>query len=232
MPQERQRLDRRRQRTHWATPVKVFLHRHAGRPQLASCEEPHEEPSVSPSPRRGALGWTVRKFDELKEKWQHSHGRLSQSMRRLWDWLHRGTPVDEPVLTRLWKAHRLEVHHPAAIPPDEARALWACYLSAKQRRHFPRFAVNTLIAPLTVVLAPLPGPNLVGYWFAYRSFHHLVILYGLRRARSRRIAVTFHPTPDDGDGAGRPMLASGRTADVGNAVTTVASGSDRGASDC
>jgi len=213
-------------------PVKVFLHRSAGRPQLASWEESQEESSVSPSSRRGALGWTFRKFDELKEKWAHSHGRLSESTRRLWDWLNRETPVDEPFLARLRKVHRVEVHHPATITPDEARALWGCYLSAKQRRHFPRFAVNALISPLTVVLAPLPGPNLIGYWFAYRSLHHLLILYGLRRARSRRVTVTFHPTPDDDEEAGRPMISSRSTTDDGTAVTTFASSMDRGANDC
>jgi hypothetical protein len=50
-----------------------------------------------------------------------------------------------------------------------------------------------LVAPLTVVLAPLPGPNLVGYWFVYRAVHHGLILTGLGRARRGLIDMTFRP---------------------------------------
>ncbi|MEJ7711591.1 MAG: hypothetical protein WKF84_17425 [Pyrinomonadaceae bacterium] len=38
------------------------------------------------------------------------------------------------------------------------------------------------MAPIPLVLAPVPGPNVIGYWFWYRAICHALALMGIRRA--------------------------------------------------
>jgi hypothetical protein len=50
---------------------------------------------------------------------------------------------------------------------------------------------NILILPLSVLLAPLPGPNIIGYWFLYRAVCHVLALLGIRKARAGTAPETF-----------------------------------------
>ena len=66
---------------------------------------------------------------------------------------------------------------------------------------------NGSIAPLPLMLWVLPGPNLIGYWFAYRAIHHLLVVWGIRRVRRDVIPTELYPSTAldalierDGDG--------------------------------
>ena len=50
-----------------------------------------------------------------------------------------------------------------------------------------------MIAPISVLFAILPGPNLIGYWFAYRAIHHSLVVWGIRRVRRNKIPTELHP---------------------------------------
>jgi hypothetical protein len=93
------------------------------------------------------------------------------------------------LLARLRLASAIDVHHPSSMTREEVHAAWSAFLAAGSRRHWPWFLVNAAIAPLTILLIPVPGPNLIGYWFTYRALHHLFILYGLSRARRGRVVT-------------------------------------------
>ena len=100
------------------------------------------------------------------------------------------------------------------MPPETAERDWDAFLTSSRRRHWPWFVVNAVVSPLTVLLAPLPGPNLIGYWIAYRAVHHLLILIGIRKVRDRRVAVAFSPVEGldaaaDLDDAGARLAALG-----------------------
>ncbi len=69
------------------------------------------------------------------------------------------------------------------------------------------------VAPLTVLLAPLPGPNLIGYWFAYRAVHHGLILHG-RHCKALRGRIETRLCPDPRLDPGR-MDEPGRLAALG-----------------
>ena len=53
--------------------------------------------------------------------------------------------------------------------------------------------LNGVIAPFAFWLFILPGPNLIGYWFAYRTIHHLLVVWGIRRVRRNTIPTELHP---------------------------------------
>lgn len=178
----------------------------------------HEE---APTPHAGVRGWVEARHRRLREGWHRSDGRAARLGRRAWQWLHSRTHPDEPLLARLRAARGVEVVHPATLPPGEAARAWSEFLAAARRRHRRGLAGHALVAPLSVVLAPLPGPNLLGYWFAYRAAHHWLILVGLGRVRRGLIATTYRagaafepvgPVPDRPPTPGRRTDPGARAA--------------------
>jgi hypothetical protein len=155
--------------------------------------ETHEEDEGCEPPPGGVRGWFERQLHHFKDRWQDSQGIASRTGRKIWHWLHRRTHPDEVLLGRLRAARAIEVHHPSSMTAHEAAAAWSAFLARGRRRHWLWLAANVLATPVSILLAPLPGPNLIGYWFVYRALHHGLILVGLGRARRGRVTTTFHP---------------------------------------
>jgi hypothetical protein len=174
--------------------VKVFLLQieEGGRLFYAAASEPRHAPPA----HRGLRGWAERKAHALRNTWNHAETGLVGWLHRVWHKLHNQfVPADEAMLIHLRTTPVVEVHHPTTITSEEARALWTGYLADRRRRRLPWLALDALISPLTVLLAPLPGPNLIGYWFAYRAVRHLLALLGIRHAGSAEVETTFYPDP-------------------------------------
>ena len=114
-------------------------------------------------------------------------------MRRAWDWLHTLVRPDEAMLARLRRLARIKLHHPAARSEVDVRASWRNYLARQWRRHFFWLVFNAVIAPAAALLSILPGPNVIGFWFAYRAIHHGIVVWGITRARRNLIPIELHP---------------------------------------
>jgi hypothetical protein len=55
-------------------------------------------------------------------------------------------------------------------------------------------SANAIVAPPgLLILWLLPGPNVIGYWFAYRAIHHALIVWGIRRLRRGGVPIELHP---------------------------------------
>jgi hypothetical protein len=158
------------------------------------------EASADPEDAAGSAGpassglWSRLhdRFQRLLSAWEQSESGAILWTRRVWSWLHSWAHPDESMLVRLRSARRIELHHPASRRGEEVRALWAHYLSHRWWRHLAWLSVNSVIAPFTVVFAPLPGPNVIGYWFAYRAIHHGLIVWGIRRLWRNQIPLELH----------------------------------------
>ena len=88
---------------------------------------------------------------------------------------------------------RVDLEHPASHAEADVVRIWFAYLARRGRAHAFYLSYNTIIAPLALALLwPLPGPNLIGYWFAYRAVHHWLILRGIQAVRKGRIATHYH----------------------------------------
>jgi hypothetical protein len=171
--------------------LKVQLHlTDQGKPVFHADKPVAREPHP---PHHGIRGWLERKANRLKESWEHADHGATGKARALWDQLHRRIPHDETTLIRLRSAASIEIEHPITLSSDEARASWGAYLTRCRRRHLPWLIINALISPVSVLLAPIPGPNLLGYWFAYRAVRDLLALLGVRHAQSGQVATTYHP---------------------------------------
>jgi hypothetical protein len=194
--------------------VKVYLLLMKERPSLfysneSEVEELAEAVDVATHGFRGRLLTRWRRFQETFH--QADSGALGWC-RRAWEWLHSRTPPDEPMLFRFRATARIDLHYPQSHDPSAVTAIWCTYLSGRRRSHAARLVANLIIAPIAgILLFPLPGPNLIGYWFAYRAIHHVLVLGGIRRAIRGRIPISYHPEswldlPVDGDpwGHSRP----------------------------
>jgi hypothetical protein len=185
---------------------------------FADASEPaHEDDGGSPElPRSGFPKWIHSRFEKFKEAWQSAGSGALCWMRRVWDWLHKLVHPDEPMLARLWSVRRIQFHHPAARSDFEVRDHWRSYLSRQSRRHLFWLALNAVMAPPSVILAVLPGPNVIGFWFAYRAVHHGLIVMGISRARRNLVPIEFHalesldvPIEQDGEGNARHAAIEG-----------------------
>ena len=135
----------------------------------------------------GLRGWLEVKFRKLKTGWQDSQSRAVRFMKEVWEWLQKHTHPDEHLLARLRSSPSIDIHHPESMTSEEVLAAWSAFLGKARKRHWPWFLINLIVSPLTVLLAPIPGPNLIGYWIAYRAVHHWLILLGLGHARRGQI---------------------------------------------
>jgi hypothetical protein len=161
----------------------------------------------SAPPRSGVRQWIHDRIAKFKTAWQDAGSGALYWMHRAWDWLHTLVRPDEPMLARLRTTRRIKLHHPAAHSEVDVRAKWRNYLHRQWRRHFFWMGFNALITPFATALFILPGPNLIGFWFAYRTVHHGIVVWGISKAQRNLIPIELHSVKSldqhieaDGDG--------------------------------
>lgn len=142
-------------------------------------------------PRTGVRGWAEQRYKSLQVVLNESERGVGLRVRRMWEWLQKRTAPDEPLLRSLRGAQAVELVYPASLTEDAARERWDDYLASRSRRHLFWLIINAIVIPLTLLLVPLPGPNLIGYWFVYRAVCHLLARLGSRRARHGEVATVF-----------------------------------------
>ncbi len=154
---------------------------------LATADEPPDDRSWS-----GALARRARRAQASIER---GPGWAARGTPPVWDWLQRFVAPDEPLLRGLRHVDSVSLHHPATMDPQAAATAWRAYLAGRRRHHLFWASVDLLLGPLAVlVLTPLPGPNVIGYWFVYRAACHAAALIGVRRAGHRAVRTVLEPT--------------------------------------
>jgi hypothetical protein len=155
--------------------------------------ESDESRVENPAPASGWRGWLEERWHRFQRAWHGADAGVARWARRSWDWLHSLVHPDEVMLARLRSTRRIDLHHPASRSPDTVAAIWLDYLDGRWRRHVVWLSVDTIIAPFALALLwPLPGPNLIGYWFAYRAIHHWLIVCGISAVRKKKVPTIFH----------------------------------------
>lgn len=172
--------------------MKVYLLMMHERPVFYS--EGLEEGERLAASRRGARGWLERKLRAMRVALEQSESGMGRTLRRLRDWLHLQISPDETLLRGLRSSKLIAVYHPTTMTAEESVAAWREYLGTRQRYHGFWFALNAVLSPLGVLLTPIPGPNVVAYWFVYRAICHFLAIMGISRGRRGRIPTVFHPS--------------------------------------
>lgn len=173
-----------------------------------AAHEPENDGDPAGKAHIGLASWLQTKLTKFKTAWQEAQSGVTFWLRRCWDWLHSWSHPDEWMLSQLRTAKMIELHHPASRTGDEVLAIWQGYISHQTIRHGVWLAVNGVAAPISVVFAILPGPNVIGYWFLYRAIHHLLVVWGLVRVRRGGVPIKLHPrdaldTPVECDDEGK-----------------------------
>ncbi len=142
-----------------------------------------------PSPAAGGpWGWLHEHWRRFRKVFHQSDAGAARWARRIWDWMHSRIRPDESMLVRLRSTRRIDLYHPASRTGSDVTALWQAYLAYRFRQHVVCLSYNTLVAPIALlILWALPGPNVIGYWFAYRAVHHWLVLRGIRLVRREDI---------------------------------------------
>jgi hypothetical protein len=154
-------------------------------------ETPSEDESTQPPAREGLRGWAERKYQSLQTTISGAESGVGLHMKRAWEWLQRRASPDEALLRSLRNVEKIHLYYPSKLDAAEARAIWTNYLKGRRWHHSVWLVLNALVTPLTVLLAPIPGPNIIGYWFLYRAVCHLLAVLGVRRALGEGIETEF-----------------------------------------
>lgn len=131
----------------------------------------------------GLWGWTERKWSTIQKAMDDPDGRVTRWVGRGWNWLHSFSHPDETMLAQFASTDEIVLHYPASLPIAGAQKAWRRYLNQRARSHRFWTAVNAVAVPFGAVLAVLPGPNVIGFWFLYRAIYHYLAVRGVGRVR-------------------------------------------------
>jgi hypothetical protein len=95
----------------------------------------------------------------------------------------------------LWALRAVDaasVFMPSSLTPEKARAIIMGTFAEARRYHLRWLVVDGLIFAATGLLAIVPGPNVLAYYFLFRVVGHLQSWRGTRQGMDR-IAWTFIP---------------------------------------
>ena len=148
-----------------------------------------DDPPVPP----GIRSRLRERWHELQRSIREADAGAARWVRVCWNWLHSRARPDEEMLARLRSTRRIDLYHPSSRDPSTVNTIWRTYLGQRYRRHLTYALINSAIAlPTILFLWPLPGPNIIGYWFVYRAIHHLMIVLGISRVHGGSVPTMLH----------------------------------------
>ncbi len=171
-----------------------------GRDQHVPYCEPADHEAAAPEARGGLLGRLLERFRHVIRVAEQSRlrtdvpppsgwaGRLKARVLR---WV-ADRIAEQRLLWQLRTCHDATLVFPTDIAGDAAMALLRSELRRDADRHLRWLIVNAVLLVVSGVLALVPGPNLVAYYFAFRVVGHFLSLRGARHGLS---AVSWKVEP-------------------------------------
>ncbi len=122
-------------------------------------------------------------------------GRVLRSAHEYYIKLEDRIDPVERVLKAIAGSSELVVHFGPSLKEEDARSRFRHLLRRQRMKHTFWLVLDALFAPITLVLAPVPGPNVIGYYPLLRFLSHY------RAARGTTLAlgsmpVQFKSLPD------------------------------------
>jgi hypothetical protein len=93
--------------------------------------------------------------------------------------------AEQHALWELRQAVAATAVYPSGLDEASALAIVRAMLTHARQHHRRWACVNAMALAASGLLAPLPGPNLVAYYFAFRAFGHYSSWRGARQALSQ-----------------------------------------------
>ena len=166
-----------------------------GRGELYS--EPPDEPGPPPHPGAGRWRqWAHHAYVRWHELVESARRRTSTGQIARWrDAIVRRlaeTIAEQRTLWALAQHSEATLLFPATMGEAEARAALNRALLAARRHHGWWIVVDAPLLVLSGVLAPIPGPNAIAYYLAFRVVGHWLSWRGALYALTR-VRWTFEP---------------------------------------
>jgi hypothetical protein len=160
--------------------------------------EPPDEPSMPLPPQAGRLQrwshWIAVRWHTLVDeaRREQQHGRLARWRDRLVCQLAESI-AEQRTLWGLRTEREACVLFPATLTEDAARAVLRAQLARLRQHHGRWLILDVLLLIASAVLALVPGPNLLAYYFLFRLVGHLQSWRGAAAGLDR---VTWTLTAD------------------------------------
>lgn len=167
----------------------------AGRGRYELYSESQDDPAAAPNQSDGFFRrWAQR----ASARWHDvvEAARLNAPEGRLIQWRNAivcrlaESIAEQRTLWSLRKATQALVRYPATLEESRARRILMKGLEDARRNHLFWFVVDLTGFVVSAVLALVPGPNLIAYYFAFRLIGHFQSWRGARRGMDG-IAWTF-----------------------------------------
>lgn len=188
-----------------------------------------EAAGMSSVESNGVRGWFARKTAALFKEMEQARGWVARTLNRIWTRLQRFIAPDEYLLRGLRAADSLTLEYPAAFSQEQVIADWNGYLRRRWVKHRNWMIVDAVLFFPSILLTPLPGPNVICYWFLYRCIIHFLACRGMARAKKGVIPTTLQAreeldapvAPDDEEQIARLSEAL-QFADLGTVLSSMA----------
>ena len=165
--------------------------------------EPAAEGADSPGAGREDAGAWRRLRHRIHERWKHAadaaqaaRGSGGGRLARMRDWLVRRIAESIAEQRTLWSLRGVTsatFAFPADLSDASAAAIRQQLLARARRHHGWWLVMNVAGVAVTAILVLLPGPNLIGYYFAFRVVGHYLSWRGASQALDR---ISWRPTPE------------------------------------
>lgn len=155
-------------------------------------DESEEKRNGAKSSSTGLWGWAERKLQEIEDAKDDPNGGVTGRVGKVWAWLRSFGYPDEAMFAQFGYADEVELHYPASKSEKDVKRAWRRYLKRRRRRHIFWGAVDAFLAPFGMLLALLPGPNVIGYWLIYRAGNNFLAYWRIRRVLKKQVPTKFN----------------------------------------
>jgi hypothetical protein len=112
-------------------------------------------------------------YDPIDTWWERSRARVLAKV--------ADAVAEQRLLWHLRHHTAARLHHPTDMTGEQAVTIMRASLVRDRDRHFRWLIIDTVLMLLSAALVIVPGPNVLGYYFAFRVVGHYLSWKGARQ---------------------------------------------------
>lgn len=137
-------------------------------------------------------------YDPIDTWWERTQARILAKV--------ADAVAEQRLLWHLRRVTAAHLYHPSDMTAGQALGMMRASMVRDRDRHFRWLAIDTVLLIFSAALVVVPGPNVLGYYFAFRVVGHYLSWRGARQALD---AVAWTTAPCDPLIELRDVLESG-----------------------
>ena len=125
-------------------------------------------------------------YDPIDTWWERTRARVLAKV--------ADAVAEQRLLWHLRHETAAHLHHPADMSGERALGLMRASMVRDRDRHFRWLIIDSILMLLSAALVVVPGPNVIGYYFAFRVVGHYLSWKGAKQGLE---VVTWTTSPCD-----------------------------------